>query len=45
MTYAVSALAVLSAALAFQRPTVFSCFAACVLNAGAAWFWWPLLMK
>jgi hypothetical protein len=37
-------LAVLSAALAFHRPTVFSCFVACVLNAGAAYFWWTPLM-
>lgn len=43
MTYAISALAVLSAALAFHRPTVASCFAACLLNVGAVWFWWPLL--
>jgi hypothetical protein len=45
MTYLVSALAVASAALAFQRPTISSCFAACLLNAGAAWFWWLLLVK
>ncbi len=44
MTYLISTLAVLSAALAFQRPTVFSCFAASLLNAGAIYFWWAPLI-
>lgn len=42
--YLVSALTVLSAGLAFLRPTIWSCFAACAMNAAAVWYWWPVLM-
>jgi hypothetical protein len=44
MAYFISDPAVISAAFAFHRPTLFSCFAACALNAGAVWFWVPVLM-
>lgn len=38
MIYAISTLGVLSAALAFLRPSIWSMFAACILNSAAAWF-------
>lgn len=38
--YLISALAILSAVLAFVRPTIWSCFAACALNVSAVIFWW-----
>lgn len=42
--YLISTLAIVSAGLAFLRPTVWSCFAACALNATAVWWWWPVLV-
>lgn len=44
MIYLVSALAVLSALLAVSRPSIWSLFAAAVLNGAAAWFALGILM-
>lgn len=38
MIYLISVLAILSAVLAFWRPSIWSMFAAGVLNTAAAWF-------
>jgi hypothetical protein len=35
-----SLLAIVSAGLAFYRPTIFSMFAAALLNGMAVWAWW-----
>ena len=40
VTYALSLLALLSAGLAFLRPSIFSYFVASLLNAMAVWAWW-----
>lgn len=40
MTTALSFLAIISAGLAFYRPTILSCFAASLLNGMAVYAWW-----
>lgn len=40
MTYALSAMAILSAVLAFWRPSIWSMFSASALNLAAAWTIW-----